>query len=53
MSDWAETVRGNLAGPDDNFSFLLRDSNPEKAAGFFLFSLSWQLTTGYSLGTDK
>lgn len=42
--------QGNLAAPRDNFRFLLRDSNPEEAAGF-LFSL--QLTTGYSLRTDE
>lgn len=51
MSGFTETVSGGgLAGADDNFSFLLRYSNPGKAAGF-LFSR--RPTTGYSLRIDK
>jgi len=50
MSGFGETVRGSLTGADDNFSLLLRYSNPGKAAGFLF---SWQPTTGYSLRIDK
>lgn len=50
MSGFNETVSGGLTGTDDNFSFLLRYSNPGKAAGFLF---SWQPTTGYSLRIDK
>lgn len=35
MSGFNETVSGGLTGADDNFSFLLRYSNPGKAAGFY------------------
>lgn len=50
MSGFSEAVSGGLTGADDNFSFLLRYSNPGKAAGFLF---SWQPTTGYSLRIDK
>lgn len=50
MSGFNETVNRGLTGADDNFSFLLRYSNPGKAAGFLF---SWQQTTGYSLRIDK
>lgn len=53
MSGCNETVSGGLTGADDNFSFLLRYSNPGEAAGFFFFIFSWQPTTGYSLRIDK
>lgn len=50
MSGFSEAVSGSLTGTVDNFSFLLRYSNPGKAAGFLF---SWQPTTGYSLRIDK
>lgn len=50
MSGYSEAVSRGLGSTRDNFSFLLRDSNPSKAAGSLF---SWHPTTGYSPRIDK
>lgn len=37
MSGYSEAVSGGLGGADDNFSFLLRYSNPGKSCRLFIF----------------